>query len=74
LAPNPLGMKKQMAVKQLGPEDMKRLFANLHVLVDEAEAAYLSGDHLLARHATANLSFATNLIHSSLKEQVPALS
>lgn len=54
--------------RQIPIEDYRRLFENLRVLVNEAEAAYLSGNHLLARHATANLSFATNLIHSSLKE------
>lgn len=56
-------------MRRFQPEDYERLFQNLRKLVDEAEQAYLSGDPLLARHATANLSFATNLIHSSLEPQ-----
>jgi hypothetical protein len=59
---------RHIVTRQIPIEDYRRLFENLRVLVNEAEAAYLSGNHLLARHATANLSFATNLIHSSLKE------
>lgn len=54
--------------RQIELDDFKRLFENLRVLVDEAESAHLSGDHLRSRHATANLTFATNLIHASLKE------
>lgn len=58
--------------KKIGPEEYERLFASLRSLVDQTEAAYLSGNLPLARHATANLSFATNLIHSSLREEESA--
>ena len=59
-------------MRQISSEDYERLFQNLRKLVDEAEQAYRSGDPLLARHATANLSFATNLIHSSLRPRLDA--
>lgn len=52
--------------RHLSPEDYDRLFASLRNLVDQAEEAYRSGVPELARHATANLSFATSLIHASL--------
>lgn len=55
--------------KKLGPEEFDRLFLSLRNLVDQAEEAYLSGSLALARHATANLSFATQLLHSSLREE-----
>jgi hypothetical protein len=61
-----------MVAKKIGPEEYERLFASLRSLVDQTEAAYLSGNLPLARHATANLSFATNLIHSSLREEESA--
>lgn len=55
--------------KRLGPEDYDRLFASLRSLVDQAEEAYLSGSLQLARHATANLSFAATMLHTSLREE-----
>lgn len=55
--------------KKISPEDHARLFTSLRSLVDQTEAAYLSGNLPLARHATANLSFATNLIQTSLREE-----
>ncbi|MEA2452487.1 MAG: hypothetical protein QOG04_1197 [Actinomycetota bacterium] len=55
--------------KRLSPEEYDRLFDSLRSLVDQAQEAYLSGSIALARHATANLSFATHLIHSGLNEQ-----
>jgi hypothetical protein len=61
-----------MVAKKIGPDDYQRLFASLRSLVDQTEAAYLSGNLPLARHATANLSFATNLIHSSLRQEESA--
>lgn len=51
------------------PDDFERLFESLRNLVDQAEAAQRSGNIPLARHATANLAFATQLIHHSLKER-----
>lgn len=51
------------------PNDLERLFESLRRLVDEAEAAQRSGNFPLARHATANLAFATQLIHLGLKER-----
>lgn len=51
------------------PDDFERLFESLRNLVDQAEAAQRSGDIPLARHATANLAFATQLIHHGLKER-----
>lgn len=60
--------------KRLGPEEYSRLFKSLRNLVDEAEDAYQSGSLALARHATANLAFATNLLHASLREEDALLS
>lgn len=55
--------------RDLTQQEYERLFASLRNLVDQAEEAYRSGSYLMARHATANLSFATHLIHSRLKEE-----
>jgi hypothetical protein len=55
--------------KHFHPQDFERLFESLRNLVDEAEAAQRSGNLSLARHATANLAFATQLIHFGLKER-----
>ena len=56
------------------PNELERLFSSLRNLVDQAEAAQRSGNLPLARHATANLAFATQLIHHSLKERGLAAS
>ena len=58
-----------MMTRHLSEEDLTRLFDNLRALVDEAEEANRSGDYLRARHATANLTFAAHLIHSSLRDR-----
>lgn len=61
--------------RKLAPHEYERLFASLRNLVDQAEEAYHSASPELARHATANLSFATHLIHSSLgaEQREPSL-
>lgn len=58
-----------MVGKQFQPDEFERLFRSLRNLVDQAEAAQRSGDLSLARHATANLAFATQLIHAGLRER-----
>lgn len=58
--------------RKLAPQEYERIFASLRNLVDQAEEAYRSGSLELARHATANLSFAAHLVHTSLEtEQRP---
>jgi len=58
-----------MVGKRFQADEFERLFHSLRNLVDQAEAAQRSGDLSLARHATANLAFATQLIHTGLKER-----
>lgn len=61
-------------VRNLTVKEYERLFASLRNLVDQAEEAYRTGSVELARHATANLSFATHLIHSSLGRRTASTS
>lgn len=48
--------------------DLERLFESLRNLVDQAERAQRSGDIPLARHAMANLAFATQLTQKMLRD------
>jgi hypothetical protein len=58
-----------MVGRRFRPDEFEVLFRSLRNLVDEAEAAQRSGTLSLARHATANLAFATQLIHTGLRER-----
>lgn len=58
---------------RLQKRDLERLFESLRNLVDQAEAAERSGNMTLARHATANLAFATQLVHQTLRETEPRM-
>lgn len=54
-------------MKRFQRGDPERLFESLRNLVDQAETAQRSGDIPLARHAMANLAFATQLTQEMLK-------